>query len=312
MPSENYTQITEFLLIGFEFFPSVNRFILLLFLVIYIFTIAGNILIILLVSTYRHLQSPMYFFLSNLSITEITFTTNIVPNMLKNLLSGGGVISLNGCFTQYYFFSSTATTECILLAVMSYDRCLAICNPLRYASLMNTQLCVHLAVWAWLAGFIISMFTLILLYRSSYCGPNTIDSFFCDLTPLIELSCSDMSLVKIESFLFASLLTLLPFVFIIVTYILIISTILKIPSSNGRRKAFSTCSSHLAVVSVYYGTLVTMYVVPTQNQRFNINKALSLLYTVITPLLNPIIYGLRNKDIHRALKAHFKKSYNIT
>ncbi|XP_075684052.1 olfactory receptor 11A1-like [Rhinoderma darwinii] len=305
--------VTEFLLLGFENLHSFRFFIFTLFLIIYIFTLSGNLLIILLVATNAHLRSPMYFFLSNLSIAEVVFTTNIVPNMLDNLLSEDGSISLPGCLTQYYFFSSTATTECLLLAIMSYDRYLAICKPLHYSSVMNFPLCCQTAVWAWLAGLMISMVTLILLSKSNFCGPNVIDNFFCDLSPLIELSCSDTFMLEIESFVFASLLTLLPFVFIITTYIIILYNIFKIPSSTGRDKAFSICSSHLAVVSTYYGTLITMYVAPSRKHIFSISKALSLLYTVFTPLLNPILYSLRNKEIHIALNTvlkHFIQQFN--
>ncbi|XP_069819503.1 olfactory receptor 11L1-like [Dendropsophus ebraccatus] len=295
--------VTEFLLVGFKNLHSFRTFVFIFLLLIYIFTLSGNLLIIFLVATNARLRSPMYFFLSNLSISEVAFTTNIVPNMLDNLLSQNFSISLPRCLTQYYFFSSTATTECLLLAIMSYDRYLAICRPLHYFSLINFQLCCQTAMCSWLAGLTISMVTLILLCKSNFCGPNIIDNFFCDLSPLIELSCSDKLVIEMESFVFASLLTLLPFVFIITTYIMILYNILKIPSATGRKKAFSTCSSHLVVVSTYYGTLITMYVAPSRKQIFSISKALSLLYIVVTPLLNPIVYSLRNKEIHFALNS---------
>ncbi|KAG8544716.1 hypothetical protein GDO81_022009 [Engystomops pustulosus] len=298
--------VTEFMLIGFKNLNNFRIFIFILFLIIYIFTLSGNLLIILLVATSARLHSPMYFFLFNLSISEVVFITNIIPNMLDNLLSEDDAISFPGCLTQYYFFSSTATTECLLLGIMSYDRYLAICKPLHYFSLMNIQFCCRTATWAWLAGLTISMITLTLLCKSQFCGPNLIDNFFCDLSPLIELSCSDTFIIEMESFIFASLLTLLPFIFIITTYIIILYNIYKIPSSTGRKKAFSTCSSHLAVVAIYYGTLITMYVAPSGKQIFSIRKALSLLYTVVTPLLNPIVYSLRNKEIHNALNTLLK------
>ncbi|XP_073532238.1 olfactory receptor 11A1-like [Phyllobates terribilis] len=298
--------VTEFFLNGFKNLHNIQIFIFCLCLIIYIFTLFGNLLIILLVAANARLHSPMYFFLSNLSLSEVVFTTNIVPNMLHKLLSEDNSISLPECLTQYYFFSTTATTECLLLAIMSYDRYLAICRPLHYSSLMNFQLCSWTAMWAWLTGLLISMITLILLCKSNFCGPNVIDNFFCDLSPLIELICSDTFMIELESFVFASLLTLLPFIFIITTYIIILYYIFKIPSSTGRKKAFSTCSSHLAVVSTYYGTLITMYVAPSRKQIFSISKALSLLYTVVTPLLNPIVYSLRNKEIHIALNSILK------
>lgn len=312
MYSENITaSVTDFLLLGFKNLHTFQIPIFMLFFVIYIFTLSGNLLIILLVVSNAHLQTPMYFLLSNLSLSEVVFTTNIVPNMLQNLLSQDGSISFSRCLTQYYVFSSTATTECLLLAIMSYDRYLAICSPLHYASLINFQVCSQYAAWAWLAGFTISAITLILLCESDFCGPNMIDNFFCDLTPLIELSCSETFIIELESFVFATLVTLLPFVFIIVTYIFILYNIIKIPSTTGRKKAFSTCSSHLAVVSTYYGVLITMYVAPSRQQIFNFSKALSLLYTVVTPLLNPIVYSLRNQEIHNALTLVLKKIKHV-
>ncbi|XP_077317533.1 olfactory receptor 11L1-like [Lithobates pipiens] len=312
MYSENITaSVTDFLLLGFKNLHTFQILIFILFFVIYIFTLSGNLLIILLVASNAHLQTPMYFLLSNLSLSEVVFTTNIVPNMLQNLLSQDGSISFSRCLTQYYVFSSTATAECLLLAIMSYDRYLAICSPLHYASLINFQVCSQYATWAWLTGFTISAITLILLCESDFCGPNMIDNFFCDLTPLIELSCSDTFIIEVESFLFATLVTLLPFVFIIVTYIFILYNIINIPSPTGRKKAFSTCSSHLAVVSTYYGTLITMYVAPSRQQIFNISKALSLLYTVVTPLLNPIVYSLRNQEIHNALTILLKRIKHV-
>ncbi|KAM4707100.1 olfactory receptor 11A1-like [Discoglossus pictus] len=301
MHQDNSSFITEFILLGFTELPNLKTFLILLFTTIYIFTLSGNFLIILLVSTSSRLHTPMYFFLSNLSLSEVLFTTNIVPNMLQNLLLAAGTITLTGCLTQYYFFGSTTTTECFLLAIMSYDRYLAICQPLRYSALMELHLCAYAVICAWLTSFSISTITLLLLRKLNYCGPNEIDNFFCDHKPLIELSCSDTQVVKIESFIFACIITLLPFIVIIITYVLIIYAILKIPSAIGRKKAFSTCSSHLAVVCTYYGTLITLYVTPNKRSKFNLSKILYLLYTVVTPLLNPIIYSLRNQEIHKAL-----------
>ncbi|KAM9330824.1 olfactory receptor 11L1-like [Gastrophryne carolinensis] len=305
------TTVSGFLLLGFQNIQTFQSLFFILFLIIYVVTLSGNLLIILLVATNVRLQSPMYFFLSNLSLSEVIFTTNIVPNLLQNVLTENSAISFPACLTQYYFFSSSATTECLLLAIMSYDRYLAICNPLQYAYLINIQVSSQIAACTWLVGFAISMITLILLCVSDFCGPNVIDNFFCDLTPLIELSCSDTFVIEIESFLFASLVTILPFMFIIATYTIIIYNILKIPSSIGKKKAFSTCSSHLVVVSTYYGTLITMYVAPSRKQIFNISKALSLLYTVVTPLLNPIVYSFRNKEIHNAMNIILKQLKHI-
>lgn len=263
-------------------------------------------MIILLVASNAHLQTPMYFLLSNLSLSEVVFTTNIVPNMLQNLLSQDGSISFSRCLPQYYVFSSTATAECLLLAIMSYDRYLAICSPLHYASLINFQVCQY-AAWAWLAGFTISAITLILLCESNFCGPNMIDIFFLWSHASHRAVMFRHNHNRSWIIFICNSSGITPICFIIVTYIFILYNIIKIPSPTGRKKAFSTCSSHPAVVSTYYGTLIAMYVAPLRQQIFNFSKALSLLYTVVTPLLNPFVYSLWNQEIHNALTMLLKK-----
>ncbi|XP_053555784.1 olfactory receptor 11A1-like [Bombina bombina] len=293
--------VCNFFLLGFQDLNDLKIILFFLFMIIYIFTMSGNLLIILLVVTTYRLHYPMYYFLCNLSLSEIIFTTNIVPNMLHNLLSGDGSITVRECRTQYFFFSSSATTECFLLAIMSYDRYFAICNPLHYTSLMNFSYCAYLVIWCWLTSFFITTLTLILLSQLYYCGPNIINKYFCDHMALIELSCSDTSIVEIETFFFASAIILLPFIFIVITYVVIIHTIFKIPSLTGRKKAFSTCSSHLSVVCTYYGSLIALYVSPSQRKYLNVSTLLSLMYTIVTPLLNPVIYSLRNQELQTAL-----------
>ncbi|XP_053555844.1 olfactory receptor 10A7-like, partial [Bombina bombina] len=299
---ENQTYIKEFLMLGFQTSQIKKILIFTLFLMVYVLTLGGNVLIITLVLTSNHLRSPMYFFLSNLSVCEIMLTTNVVPNMLYLLLMDCGTMTVVKCFVQFYFFGTAATTECFLLAVMSYDRFLAICNPLRYTSVMDQRLCFNLALTVWALGFMATIGTIILLCKLEFCGPNVIDHYFCDREPILHLSCSDTFLVRAESLVFSFIITLFPFIIIIWSYFSIIVTILKMSTTVVRKKAFSTCSSHLMVVSLYYGTLIMMYVAPSSGDSFNVNKLLSLLYTVVTPLLNPIIYSLRNKDIKNALK----------
>uniref|UniRef100_A0A8C5MP08 Olfactory receptor n=1 Tax=Leptobrachium leishanense TaxID=445787 RepID=A0A8C5MP08_9ANUR len=309
---KNSTMITEFFLIGFGRLPNLKYFLFSILLVIYITTLAGNVLIILLVSTAKTLNSPMYFFLSNLSFFDILFSTTIVPNLLHVTAKENGTMSITGCFVQLHFYGLSATTECFLLAVMSYDRYLAICNPLRYTTIMNFSLQLYLIIWSWIFGFIVTL-TIVILVRSLwFCGPNVIDHFFCDFSPLLKLACSDTNVVKITNFVLATPITLFLFKLVVLSYIYIFITILRIPSNSGRKKAFYTCSSHLTVVCTYYGTLFTIYGIPSGENSATINKALSLLYTVLTPILNPIIYTLRNQAIKTALQNMLLKNRKNT
>ncbi|XP_075433912.1 olfactory receptor 11A1-like [Ascaphus truei] len=244
----------------------------------------------------------MYFFLCNLSLSDILLITNIVPQMLQVILEEGATISFTSCITQLYINGVSASAECFLLTVMSYDRYLAICNPLHYSSIMGASLCYTLVTLCWMLGFMLILIAAWLICELQFCGPNVIDHFYCELGPLLELSCSDTSIVEIAMFVETLPIIIFPFVFVLLTYVYILLTILKIPSTTGKQKAFSTCSSHLAVVCTYYGTLIAKYMVPSRGHLQNLNKVLSLLYTVVTPLFNPIIYSLRNKEIRAALR----------
>ncbi|KAM4675897.1 olfactory receptor 11L1-like [Discoglossus pictus] len=299
MHEYNKTSVSEFQLLGFHTIYHLKIVFFIIFLAIYIASLTGNLVIITLVSKNQKLQNPMYFFLSHLSSTEIMSTTNIIPNMLQVIISGGSTLSFTACMTQLYIFSALTNTECFLLAVMSYDRYLAICNPLRYTSIMHFRHCLHLVIWSWFLGFLITLTIIILVCKLQFCGPNVIDHFFCDLAPILNLSCSDTSMVEMQASIFSVPVILFPFLFIAATYVIISCAIIKISSSFERQKAFSTCSSHLIVVCTYYGTLCSVYLVP-RGQSLNL-KVLSLLYIVVTPLLNPIIYSLRNKEIKVAL-----------
>ncbi|KAM4808066.1 olfactory receptor 6N1-like [Rhinophrynus dorsalis] len=301
MISENQTAFAEVWIAGLQNLHGSSIFLFFLFLIIYIVIVTGNLLVISLVLINNHLHSPMYFFLSNLSSIEIMFTTNIVPKLLQVLWEDGSTSSIIGCLTQFYVCGSLAATECFLLTVMSYDRYVAICNPLHYTTLIDFKVCRQMAACCWVGGFFSVMTIFILVCQLHFCGPRMIDHFFCDFAPILEMSCSDTSLVKLQSFIFTSSVTLFPFMFIIGTYVCIIMTILRIPSSTGRQKSFSTCSSHLAIVSTYYGTLITVYVIPSRGNSKTINKILSLMYTMVTPLFNPIIYSLRNQGIRTAI-----------
>ncbi|XP_063302633.1 olfactory receptor 6B2-like [Pelobates fuscus] len=279
-----------------------GKFLLLFFLfLIYLITLIGNLLIIVSVHFNAHLHSPMYFFFSNFSLSEIVFTTNITPNMLFATIHEGSKISVNLCITQYYTYSVSIWAECLLLAVMSYDRYLAICNPLHYSSVMSPRLCLHLVVWSWFVGFTVPIIEAIQLGSLTYCGHNIIDHFFCDFAPIIQLSCSDTNEIELTDFIFSFPIFVFPVVFIIITYILIIFTILRIPTNTGRKKAFSTCSSHLMVVCIYYGSCIFVYMSPSTENSFILKKVLSLIYTMVTPLINPFVYSLRNKEIRTSI-----------
>ncbi|KAG9469369.1 hypothetical protein GDO78_020685, partial [Eleutherodactylus coqui] len=301
----NLTTMTDFFLTGFQGSHYVRISLFCFLLVFFGATIFGNLLIITLVSTNKNLHTPMYFFISQLSISDLLLTSDISPKTLHILLKDGGAISFIGCMTQLYFFLVSEASECLLLTVMSYDRYVAICDPLHYTSKMTRSFCVILAAFCWFLAFSIS-----LTYRPStltFCRQNIIDHFFCDIIPLLEIACSGIYIVQLENFILSIPLVLVPSLIITLSYVQIISTILKISSNISRQKAFSTCSSHLIVVSIFYWTLFSVYVIPTRGQSMTTSKVLSLLYTVFNPFINPIIYSLRNKDIKKAVnEAIFK------
>ncbi|KAM4675903.1 olfactory receptor 11L1-like [Discoglossus pictus] len=299
--------VTEFFLLGFGHLQSFKTFLFIVFFLVYISTLLGNVLIIILVSVAHRLQSPMYFFLRNLSLCEVIFTTNIVPKMLQVIWEEGSKISFSGCAFQLYLFGAAGIAECLLLTSMSYDRYLAICKPLRYSTIMNFKCHVYLVVFSWLGAIILPAISISMISELVFCGSNIIDHFFCDFAPVLELSCSDTSPVEFEVFAQTIPVFVFTFVYIVVTYVSIFIAILRIPSTTGRQKAFSTCSSHLTVVCTYYGTMITLYVTPNSRESEKANKTLSLLYSVVTPLLNPIIYSLRNQEIHKALISIFTK-----
>ncbi|XP_062994270.1 olfactory receptor 11A1-like [Elgaria multicarinata webbii] len=298
----NYTAITEFILIGFGNLHELQLLLFLLFLMIYIVTITGNLLIMLLVLTDQHLHTPMYFFLGNLSCLETCYSSIILPKLLANLVNGQRSISVSGCMAQFYLFGSCVGIETYLLAAMSYDRYLAICRPLHYISIMHGKFCVQLMTGAWIDSLLANGIIVFLMAQLSFCGPNVIDHYFCDFIPVEKLSCSDTSLIELVTFLSTFIFTITPFLLTLTSYVCIIVIILKIPSTKGRQKAFSTCSSHLTVVCIFYGTIIIVYMLPNTPTLRDLNKVFSVFYTVLTPLVNPLIYSLRNKEVHKALR----------
>ncbi|XP_069488875.1 olfactory receptor 11A1-like [Ambystoma mexicanum] len=307
----NMTTVPEFFLRGFQVLPELKMFFFVVFLAIYIITVFGNILIVVMVSVDNRLQAPMYIFLGNLSFSEIWYMTSTVLTMLSGLLREGCTVTLAACLTQFYFWAFFATTECLLLTVMSYDRYTAICYPLHYTTLMDQSRCMQLVSSTWVISFVIACITIYLAGTFKFSDYNEIDHFFCDFAPLVKAACSDTSLAVMTVFVFSFVVSLFPFMLIIVSYVYIISAILRIPSTTGRQKTFSTCSSHLAVVIMYFGTLIALYVAPSKAQSVNLNKALSLLYTVATPLFNPIIYTLRNKEIRQSFQNLIRKMLTL-
>ncbi|KAM8972675.1 olfactory receptor 11L1-like [Pelodytes ibericus] len=301
MNKENLSSVTEIRLLGFHRLHTLRSLFFSVLLIVYLLTISVNLVLIVLISSSRHLHVPMYIFLTQVSFCDIVQTTTIAPMMLSIVLYEGGVMSFANCITQYYFFGGSESSECFLLTAMSYDRYLAICHPLRYNSIMDNVCCIKLIIMSWLLAFSVALINIMLVTNLRFCGPNIIDHFFCEFGPLIKLSCSDTFIAQIEAILMCVPVLIAPLIIIMVSYISIVINIVKIPSISGRQKAFSTCSSHLAVVSIFYGALISIYVVPSKDQSLSVSKVMSLFYTVVTPMLNPIIYSLRNKDIKEAL-----------
>ncbi|KAG8547251.1 hypothetical protein GDO81_028768 [Engystomops pustulosus] len=294
-------------LMGFQGLQDLKYLLFFFLLLMFCLIMVGNTLIIVLIYLSRNLHSPMYFFLTQLSLSDILLATDIIPNTLSVVLHEGATMSLGACLAQFYFFGIAECTECLLLTVMSYDRYMAICHPLHYNITINESFCMKSVVSAWIVSFFVGLMDELGFCRLQFCRANVIDHFFCEYGPIVGLSCSDTFSLKIQTLILGFLLTACPFVLIVASYVYIIFTILKIQSQSGRQKAFLTCSSHLTVVSIFYGTLISAYLFPTRGKLLILGKITSLLYTVVTPLLNPLIYSLRNRDFMEAFK-HFKKS----
>ncbi|XP_032213977.1 olfactory receptor 6M1-like [Mustela erminea] len=301
MALRNQSSLTEFTLVSFPVTQELQISLFVILLLVYMLTITGNIVIISLVWTDNRLQTPMYFFLSNLSFLDILFTTTITPKLLTCLLEEKKTISFAGCITQIYFYFFLGTVEFILLAVMSFDRYVAICNPLRYTIIMNSRVCLQLVLGCWVGAFLSVLCPTIVVSRLPYCTEE-IGHFFCDIAPLLQVACIDTHFIEMINFLLSSLVLLTSLVLTIVSYTYIISTILRIPSAQGRQKAFSTCASHITVVSIAYGSNVFMYMRPSQSHSLEFDKVTAVLTTVVTPLLNPFIYSLRNEKVKEVLR----------
>ncbi|XP_014711873.3 olfactory receptor 6E1-like [Equus asinus] len=306
----NHTTITEFVLLGLSDACELQMLIFLGLLLTYLLTLLGNRLIVVITLMDRHLHTPMYFFLCYFAVLEIWFTSVIFPKMLINILTGYKTISLPGCFLQTFLYFFLGTTEFFLLAVMSFDRYVALCNPLHYVTIMSKRVCVQLVLPSWMIGFILNIVPSFLIFQEPFCGPNIINHFFCDSFPLLELICADTSLIELLSFIEA-IFTLLGTLSVTATcYGHILHTILRIPSAKERQKAFSTCSSHITVVSLFYGSCIFMYIRSGKgDQGQDGNKVVALLNTVVTPMLNPFIYNLRNKQVKQVFREQVNKLF---
>ncbi|XP_042329675.1 olfactory receptor 5F1-like, partial [Sceloporus undulatus] len=298
----NETTVTEFILLGLSSNSEAQFFLFGLFLVIYLVALIGNILILLVISLDKRLHKPMYFFLVNLSVVDIGYTTTTIPKMLINYLSQDKRISLAGCFSQMYFFISFAGIECLLLGIMAYDRYAAICHPLHYNVLLSPKMCACLAAAAWILGLSNSGVHSGLMSSLSFCQDNVIHHFFCDVPPLFQLSCSDTKVNQIVTFVVGGGVVMGPLLVILVSYVYIVLTILRMRTKEGRLKAFSTCASHLTVVGIYYGASIFTYFRPNSTYSQEQDRAMPVLYGILTPMLNPIIYSLRNKDVQGVLQ----------
>ncbi|XP_062453543.1 olfactory receptor 6T1-like [Rhea pennata] len=307
----NHTAVTEFLLLGFPSLHHQEYLIAISFLASYLVILVGNLLIIALILSDRDLHRPMYFFLCNLSSLEIFITTSIIPKTVGSLLTGSKAISYPACLTRSYFYSLLGSIEFVLLAVMSYDHYAAICYPLQYPMLMNSWFCLQLLLGSWSTGFLITIVPTVLVASLPFCNTNCIDHFFCDSVLLIRLSCAETQTVELISFVTSSIILFGSLVMTAMSYLCIINTILRLPSASSRHKAFSTCSSHLTIVILGYGSCIFMYVQPS-SQHVSYNKTVALLNTVVTPLMSPFIFSLRNQQMKDALKAGLKRSVIIS
>ncbi|KAM8929663.1 olfactory receptor 9I1-like [Lycaon pictus] len=303
MAKNNLTTVAEFILMGFTDYHMWEITLFLMFLIFYIVTLLGNVGIIILIQVDVQLHTPMYFFLSHLALLDACYASVITPQILGTLATGKTVISFGQCATQFFFFTICAGTECFLLSVMAYDRCVAISNPLLYTVVMNPRICWGLVVGAYVCGVSGAILRTTCTFTLSFCNYNQINFFFCDVPPLLKLACSDTTNTEIVIVFFGNFVILANALVILISYLFIIKAILKVKSPGGKVKTFSTCASHLTAVALFFGTLIFMYLRSSSNKSLEDDKVVSVFYTVFIPMLNPLIYSLRNKDV----KAAFRK-----
>ncbi|XP_074087842.1 olfactory receptor 9Q1-like [Macrotis lagotis] len=303
----NRTIVMEFILLGFTNHPELKSLLLVVFLVFYLMILLGNLSMITLVWTNPRLHTPMYFLLRHLAFLDFGFSSTVLPQLLVTLAVGRAVLSYEQCAIQFFMFGFFGTSDCCLLAIMAYDRYVAVCQPLLYVTIMTPKTCLKFVTWIYLGSLANAIVRTCCMFSLSFCGDNQIDFVYCDLPPLLKLSCGDTFLQELVTGLFARIVILSSLIMILVSYLFIIRAILKMHSAGGRAKTFSTCGSHLIAVGLFFGTLIFMYVQSTSGESLDEGKVASLFYTVVIPMLNPLIYSLRNKEVNEALKRTLSK-----
>ncbi|XP_055972192.1 olfactory receptor 10A3-like [Sorex fumeus] len=311
MKRQNQSSVTEFILLGFSNYPELEEQLFWVFLVIYLVTLMGNAVIIVVISLEKSLHVPLYLFLLNLSVLEAGFSATTTPKMLVVLSTEKTTITFAGCFAQMYFIIFLGGTECFLLGAMAYDRYAAICHPLSYPVIMNESVFVRLVMLSWITWIMVATVQTTWVFSFPFCASNEINHLFCETPPVLELVCADIFLFEIYAFTGTILIILLPFLLIILSYIRILFAILKMPSTTGRQKAFSTCASHLTSVTLFYGTAILTYLQPKSGYSPETKKLMSLAYSLLTPLLNPLIYSLRNSEMKRALMKLWQRRVDL-
>lgn len=307
MAWNNGSLVTDFILLGLTDNLVLQIILFIIFIIIYLMIILGNFLIILVTIADTSLHIPMYFFIANLSFLDIFYSSSIIPRMLRDFLSSKKIISMPECVTQMYISLVLGEAECILLAVMAYDRYIAICYPLHYTTIIRKSVCIRIASGTWICGLLLAIPSVVITWNVDRCGRNEINHFECEIPELLSLACGNIATMELLNYTIGTAVLIIPIIFIIATYVKIIRSILRIASSAGKKKAFSTCGSHIMVVTIFYGSAMVSYMKPRSHSSAGIDKMLAVFYTTITPMLNPLIYTLRNKEVKTALRKVTKK-----
>ncbi|XP_051819562.1 olfactory receptor 9K2-like [Antechinus flavipes] len=304
--ANNHSEMTDFIFVGFRIQPELHIFLFLAFLFVYSMVLLGNVGILTIILIDSRLNTPMYFFLGNLSFIDLSYSSAVAPKAMANFLSSSKSISFEGCVVQFFFFVLFMVAEGFVLAAMAYDRFVAICSPLQYSIRMSRRLCTQLVIGSYFCGWVTSILLVSITFTLSFCASRVIDHFYCDSHSIEKISCSNIVINRMISLALSGIIILPTLIVIMVSYVYIVSTVLKIRSAEGRMKAFSTCGSHLGVVSLLYGTAFFVYLIPPNNPE--LRKVASVCYILVTPMLNPLIYSLRNKDVKESLKRIFRKA----